>query len=315
LRHWKHEAWLERTDESWAKDAEQRKQRLESIQKALASTQVAKPQWYFTEQGQEMVVIPGPVEFVMGSPPSEAGSSREEQQHRRRINRTFAIAAKPVTLRQYLRFDKGFAKHYIKRYAPFEECPVHGTDWFMAAGYCNWLSAQERIPEEEWCYETDSQGRVTKLRANSLSRKGYRLPTEAEWEYACRAGTVTSRYYGETEELLPKYAWYKDSAYSGGSYHSWPVGWKKPNDLGLFDMHGNLYSWCQESKKPYPKATNNEAIADEEDDLSVAPEGPRVERGGSYGNPARNIRSADRNVAPASNRGGNTGFRLARTFR
>src|SRR5438094_7675754 len=80
------------------------------------------------------------------------------------------------------------------------------------------------------------------LPADYLQRSGYRLPTEAEWEYACRAGAVTSRYYGESEELLGKYAWYG----SNSAGHTWPVGMLKPNDLGLFDMHGNVYTWCQE---------------------------------------------------------------------
>ena len=81
-----------------------------------------------------------------------------------------------------------------------------------------------------------------KLTANYLSRSGYRLPTEAEMEYATRAGAVTTRYYGETEELLPKYAWYNKNSQD----RTWPVGSMKPNDLGLFDVQGNVFTWCQE---------------------------------------------------------------------
>src|SRR5439155_22571080 len=74
-----------------------------------------------------------------------------------------------------------------------------------------------------------------RLARNYLRRGGYRLPTDAEMEYATRAGAATARYYGETEELLPKYAWYLKNAQD----RPWPVGMLKPNDFGLFDAHGN----------------------------------------------------------------------------
>ena len=103
---------------------------------------------------------------------------------------------------------------------------------------------------------TDPEYKVgMKLAANYLKRSGYRLPTEAEMEFATRAGSVTSRYYGETEELLPKYAWYNKN----GQDRTWPVGSKKPNDLGLFDVQGNVFTWCQERFKAYPKSKENEA--------------------------------------------------------
>ena len=80
-----------------------------------------------------------------------------------------------------------------------------------------------------------------------MSLTGYRLPTEAEMEYATRAGAMTSRYFGETEDLLPKYAWYTKNSQE----KTWPVGSLKPNDLGLFDVQGNVYTWCQERYKGY----------------------------------------------------------------
>src|SRR5262249_45059949 len=125
---------------------------------------------------------------------------------------------------------------------------------YEAAAYCNWLSKEEGIPEDQWCYLRNDSEKYEKgmtVRPNYLSLRGYRLPTEAEWEYTCRAGAVTARFYGETDELLPKYAWYAKN-----SRDRWlrPVGTLKPNDLGLFDMHGNDYEWCQDPNLPYVPA-------------------------------------------------------------
>jgi len=229
--------------------------------------------------------------------------------HKKRINRTFALAAKPVTVGQYQRFDKNYT--FIERYAPKPSCPVSSISWYQAAAYCNWLSEKEGIPKEEWGYETTPQGQVTKLKENYLSLTGYRLPTEAEWEYGCRAGSVTSRYYGESEELLGKYAWYLSNSLD----RTWPVGTKKPNDLGLFDLHGNVWCWCQESQKAYPEVTNQEVIEDKEDVLSIVSTTRRILRGGALNTNGLFIRSANRYWNVPTYPGANVGFRPARTLR
>jgi formylglycine-generating enzyme required for sulfatase activity len=149
-----------------------------------------------------------------------------------------------------------------------------------------------------------------KLAADYLKRTGYRLPTEAEVEYATRAGAVTSRCYGETDELLDKYAWYAKNAQG----RSWPGGAKKPNDLGLFDMHGDVWVWCQVEYKPYP-ATKAEGVNEDiEGKLSIDPTEPRVLRGGAFSNQAVNLRSAGRFPSVPSDRDLGDGFRPARTF-
>jgi formylglycine-generating enzyme required for sulfatase activity len=215
-----------------------------------------------------------------------------------------------VTKEQFLRAFPNFgeimlteAKHY-----PDPTCPMGGVQWYEAAAYCNWLSDQEGIAKDQWCYEQDEQKKVTKMKKNYLRLTGYRLPTDAEMEYACRAGAVTSRYFGETEELLGKYAWYGPNS----KELTWPVGSKKPNDLGLFDMHGNVGVWCQNR---VPNSIEDMKLDDKEDLLGLISTTNRIMRGGTFESPARAIRCAFRvNMLPLVRLLG-LGFRPARTLR
>jgi formylglycine-generating enzyme required for sulfatase activity len=311
LRRWLQEDWLKRANENWARQKEERDVRLAGIRQLLArDKEKTPPQWYVNSQEQTMVVIPGPVEFLMGSPMTEKGRRRNDEfQHRKRIGRTFALAATPVTKEQFLRFQPGFSHSEMMRY-PSPTCPIGGVRWYEAAAYCNWLSKEEDIPEDQWCYETDAGGQVVKLKEHYLSLAGYRLPTEAEWEYACRAGATTSRFYGETAELQTRYGWNWDNT----PEQTQPAGTLKPNDWGLFDMQGNVAHWCQERHKPYPVKPGGQ-IDDVEDILSVISTDKRVLRGGSFLYAAGTIRSADRvGPQPPSYWSSTVGFRAARTI-
>jgi formylglycine-generating enzyme required for sulfatase activity len=137
-----------------------------------------------------------------------------------------------VTVAQFLKFHKDHDHEGYKQYAPTVDCPVMMISWHDAAAYCNWVSKAEGIAEGQWCYKQKEKGAYEPA-ANHLQRTGYRLATEAEWEYACRAGADSEYCYGDPVELLGKYAWY--DATSLGKSH--PAGALKPNDLGLFDMH------------------------------------------------------------------------------
>jgi formylglycine-generating enzyme required for sulfatase activity len=148
------------------------------------------------------------------------------------------------------------------------------------------------------------------LRANYLGLTGYRLPTEAEWEYACRAKAATSRSYGESVELLEEYGWYLNHS----NQHTWPVGRLKPNDFGFFDLHGNVWNWCQERFKGYAAAEGGRVIDDNEDSLIINPGDLRVARGGAFNYEAMLLRCATRVALAPAGRYNDVGFRPARTF-
>ena len=147
----------------------------------------------------------------------------------------------------------------------------------------------------------DAQDFIQKLNAREGGTP-YRLPTEAEWEYAARAGTTTAYCFGDDVSQLRAYAWYRDN--SDGRTH--PVGQLQPNAWGLYDMHGNVWEWVQDWYGAYAAET------------AVDPQGPaagsdRVVRGGSWGSYAAYCRSAYRYRADPANRGGYLGVRLLRT--
>jgi formylglycine-generating enzyme required for sulfatase activity len=135
------------------------------------------------------------------------------------------------------------------------------------------------------------------------SGEGYRLPKEAEWEYACRAGSTTRYSFGDDAARLGEAAWYSDN--SGGKTH--PVGQKQPNAWGLYDMHGNVWEWCWDrfdanDNRPSPGA----------DPLSTSQAALRVLRGGCWLDAPRHARSANRSGLSLRKAGYNLGFRVAR---
>jgi formylglycine-generating enzyme required for sulfatase activity len=213
--------------------------------------------WYVNGQGQgqTFAVIAGPVEFRMGAPadePERGGGGNDQSPRRMTIPRRFAIAATEITIPQFQKFLKTNASprynleaSYLVKYSPDPDGPWLAPDWYTAAHYCNWLSEQEGLPKDQWCYVPAEEGGYADgmtVPADVLRWTGYRLPTEAEWEYACRSGTITSRYYGASTDLLALYAGYS----ANSREHAWACGSLLPNDLGLFDMLGNQYEWVHD---------------------------------------------------------------------
>jgi serine/threonine protein kinase/formylglycine-generating enzyme required for sulfatase activity len=277
------------------------------IQERFAKGSAGAAFWYVNGRGQTMVVIRGPVQFVMGSPPSEAGRETSEVEHTVRIPRTFAIASKAVTAGEFRRLEPSQVNPTAASIAARDT--LTWVSWYEAVAYCNRLSRQEGIPPDQWCYEIDANGTVARLRANYLSLTGYRLPTEAEMEYATRASSLTSRYFGDSDELLEGYGWYVPN--SNGNPQ--PPGRLRPNDLGFFDMHGNVWNWCQEQQRDYPHTERGKVFDDAESDLDIGPEG-RALRGGCYTDHATGLRSAHRWMKTPTAGSNIIGFRTARTI-
>jgi eukaryotic-like serine/threonine-protein kinase len=220
---------------------------------------VAGRDWYVSRQGFTFAVIRGPVEFWMGSPETEAARFDRETRHRRRISRTFAIATTPVTVEQFRRFRPSHASHEASTLSP--DSPVTMGELNEAMLYCAWLSEQEGLPADQHPYQLTRQknGRlVARPHPDFLQRTGYRLVTEGEWEYACRAGTTTVRFYGHDLRLLSHYVWHRGNA--GGL--AYPVGLLCPNRLGGFDFLGNRLSFCQDTYAEYPTGSPDAVFED-----------------------------------------------------
>ena len=209
--------------------------------------------------------------FLMGSPTSERDRFDNEVQHDVRLTKGFWLGVHPVTQAQYQAL---IGDNPSQHKGP--QLPVDTVSWEDAIAFCNLL--------------------------NVIDKKKYRLPTEAEWEYACRAGTTTPYHFGDSWGKLTKYAWYRDNS----SKTTRSVGQLSPNAWGLYDMHGNIYEWCQDWFSWFGPSTAEPA---------VDPVGPgsgyyRVLRGGSFESNRCAVRSALRYRYAPSCRFPDTGFRV-----
>jgi formylglycine-generating enzyme required for sulfatase activity len=296
---------------------------LNEVDARLRLQQPGSRRWFVNSRGQTFTVIDGPVDFQMGSPEFEPEREKSEALLRVRIPRRFAIANKEVgieELREFVKANKEFTpkkedEEALGQYSPEPACPWLIVTWYAAAAYCNWLSKEEGLPENQWCYLTNPEGRYAagmRIPPDVLQRKGYRLPTEAEWEYACRAGTATSRYYGDSVEMLGHYAWYLQNSQN----RAHPAGRLLPNDFGLFDLLGNATEWCQSRGETLRKDARgiSQDIVDSEQTVGTDEKDKRICRGGMYASLAGQVRSAQRSGDLPGFDGMFNGFRLARTL-
>ena len=202
--------------------------------------------------GMKLVYLP-PGEFTMGSPRTEVGREGHETPHQVTLTKGFFIGIYPVTQAQW----KAIMGEGSSRFQG-DELPVDEVLWSDAVIFCKKLSEKEG--------------------------KTYRLPTEAEWEYACRAGTTTVFNTGDGEAALGEAAWYGGNSDAKATH---AVGQKKPNLFGLYDMHGNVWEWCHDGFGNYSR----EAVTDP---VGSADGSRHVLRGGDWRCPPRFCRSAKR---------------------
>ena len=243
----------------------------------------------------DMILIPADT-FQMGNTGAYSGDSDEKPVHTVTISKAFYMSKYEVTQKQYQAVMGNNPSHFKG-----ENFPVERVTWYNAVAFCNALSQQEgKTP----CYTINGTNVSCNWDAN-----GYRLPTEAEWEYAAKAGTSTDFYNGSLTNTnctpidanLDNIAWYCGNA--NNTTH--PVGQKQANAFGLYDMSGNVWEWCWDWYSSY----SSTAVTDP---TGASTGSDRVYRGGSWNRNALNCRSAYRSFNTPSNDFNRMGFRLVR---
>jgi len=252
--------------------------------------------------------------FSMGSPEQEAHRYTNEVQHEVTLTHDFELAATEVTQQRF----EALMGYRPWRLGACPKCPVESVSWSEAAAYCNALSRREGASA---CYACEGAGPSVRCQVTAAYAgpklydcPGYRLPTDAEWEYAYRAGTSTPYYSGTNEpdarvncaEIDPfsdQLGWYCANA----ANRAHPVGQKRANAWGLYDLAGNVWEWCNDG---YQAVLSSAQATDPWGDPEAV---NRVVRGGAWDYYSRGMRAAARAWYKPSYRGTRHGFRPARS--
>jgi serine/threonine protein kinase/formylglycine-generating enzyme required for sulfatase activity len=264
-------------------------------------------EWFVERIGDEFFtfVVFRPGQFIAGSPAGEPFRRPNEVLHRVQLTRPFAMCDRELTASQYGRFLRASGLQVdTDEPSAGPTYPASGVTWPEAILFCHWLTIASGQPASACSYgdlapPTQAVDALLKHVDFYPERFGYRLPTEAEWEYACRAGTATAYGFGNDRAMLPFYGRHlQDGAIPGGQL--------RPNRRGLFDMHGNVWEWCYDWFDKHP--------ADAVDPVGPAKGHNRALRGGGWDRGAWHCRSAYRHSPTPDYRGSYMGFRVARTL-
>ena len=279
------------------------------VKKASKTLENPSDELISKEQSEKQKEIPAFIQlsagsFKMGSPLSESGRFPDESLHEVILTHDFYMQSTPVTQKQWQDLMGNNPSYFSG-----ENCPVEQVNWYEACAYANALSRKEGLKEAYLisdCNKKTGEGITCRVEITAdtiYACEGYRLPTEAEWEYAARAGT-SSTFADTTLKSLHKTAWFLENAEK--STHL--VAQKSPNSLGLYDMSGNVWEWCWDI--PKWKFRSNSTT----DPAFSAPGFPRILRGGCWSSQTRFLRAATRYSNGAGRRDYRNGFRLCRSI-
>ncbi|MBK6938896.1 MAG: formylglycine-generating enzyme family protein [Planctomycetes bacterium] len=228
-------------------------------------------------------------EFVMGSRGNDSyGESRnlEEPRHRVVLTHEFWLGTFPVTQREFAVWSRAARKRHEFGFQNRDWNPAENLTWDEGTAFCDWITKSVKAMPKGWAA---------------------RLPSEAQWEYACRAGSTTDYSNGDGEAALSSVGWW--SGNSGHSTH--PVGALAANAFGLHDMHGNVWEWCLDAWNGSAYRQRQDGVIDPEETAPASQSDPnRVMRGGSWNDSAGDCRSAIRDWRGPSNRRTFLGFRV-----
>jgi len=254
--------------------------------------------------GQQLVLIPAGA-FTMGASVPQPGAQEDETEHRVELTRPYYAGQHEVTQGDF-EAVMGYNPSHFRDANDASRRPVENLTWFEMIEFCNGLSLRENLPPFYRLLEIERvDGRTRSAEVHVLGGLGYRLPTEAEWEYMARAGTTARYYTGDSESgALAEHA---NVRFGDAPASTHPVGERKPNAFGLYDIHGNIFEWVQDwyDEAYYRKSPRR-------DPQGAIAGFSRVIRGGSFRDSPRNARVANRGRSKPDTVDTDRGFRIVR---
>jgi sulfatase modifying factor 1 len=257
-------------------------------------------------------------EYLIGSSPDEVDRQANALRHAIKLTRPIAVSDREITWEQFNSFDNrghhdAWEKQFGRTLTAVE--PAFCVSWYEAVAYCRWLTKSAGMSEDDQSYGDPASLDRARYPADpvrwaggaprnwplNLEKRGFRLPTEAEWEMVCRGATNTAYSFGNDVRLLGRYGWFVENSENW----SHAFGRLRPSARGLFDTHGNLFEWCHDWYGDYG---TEPAV---EDPTGPAEGSDRVFRGGGFGDSAAYCRPAFRGSHQPTIRPADLGVRVA----